>query len=403
MIHKVRSLVSSPPAVSAGFFGLSGLSFALANLLFARVFSLEDYATLALLVAFVMFTSLIGMLGADGIVNRYRMAADRTLFLRVFASTSFVATATAAVIHTVYDVSGELAVVLAPVIVTVTLSRFCAAYLRSHFRLALSLFLNGSVNFSLLVAAIAGSLQLISGVLETMLLLLVLQFAIGFAAVIFVLKEYREPVSGIAYPWPEAVYYLLFSGSAAVLIQMERLITPAVLNLSDLAMLGVLLAIAGPPFRLLQFALGYDLLPRLRSASSASQRQKLLFDRCRLAIYLIVPMWGLVAIVVPVADTFFLSDDYTLSLSLISSVLVVGTVKAFTGIGDSFLTALASARRLRAVGVQSWVSIVASVLGATVGSSYGLEGVVYGVGLGWVARLALAVATIRRQFRPVDT
>ena len=57
------------------------------------------------------------------------------------------------------------------------------------------------------------------------------------------------------------------NASGLLLIQLERLVIPHVLPLADLALYGVLGAIAGSLFRVLQMGVGFSLLPRLRAAA----------------------------------------------------------------------------------------------------------------------------------------
>ena len=57
------------------------------------------------------------------------------------------------------------------------------------------------------------------------------------------------------------------AASGLLLVQLERLVLPHLLPLSDLALYGVLGAIAGSLFRVLQMGVGFSLLPRLRAAS----------------------------------------------------------------------------------------------------------------------------------------
>jgi hypothetical protein len=51
------------------------------------------------------------------------------------------------------------------------------------------------------------------------------------------------------------------------MMMSDRLTTPLLLSFEDLAVLSVLLALAGPPFRLLELAVAYTLMPELKSAA----------------------------------------------------------------------------------------------------------------------------------------
>ena len=74
------------------------------------------------------------------------------------------------------------------------------------------------------------------------------------------------------------------SAAGMLFIQLERLVIPHVLTVADLALFGVLGAIAGSLFRLLQMAVGFSLLPRLRGAATVLERRQLIARELRFAI-----------------------------------------------------------------------------------------------------------------------
>ena len=86
---------------------------------------------------------------------------------------------------------------------------------------------------------------------------LVLAAAVGW---VLVLRERRASArpSGVAIRWNEAFALAGVSAAGMLLIQLERLVIPYVLPLADLALFGVLGAIAGSLFRLLQMAVGFS-------------------------------------------------------------------------------------------------------------------------------------------------
>ena len=91
VLSVVRNILGSGTMKSGLSFALSGLSFAAANLVLAHYLTVQDYATFSLLVAVIMLMASIGMLGADGVVNRHAMAPDRQAFLRVALSSISIA------------------------------------------------------------------------------------------------------------------------------------------------------------------------------------------------------------------------------------------------------------------------------------------------------------------------
>ena len=177
------------------------------------------------------------------------------------------------------------------------------------------------------------------------------------------------------------------------------LVTPRLLTLEDLATLGVLLAIVGPPFRLLQITLGYVLLPVLRAADGRAERISLIAKELALAMLVIVLLWITLWFVTPFLQQAFLSEEYVLSPQLILAALVAGTAKGLSGIARAGVTAVSSVRAMEVMGAIGWISVLVSVAAAYYLSSYGLAGVVYGVTVGWILRLIAAAALIHHQLQ----
>ena len=97
------------------------------------------------------------------------------------------------------------------------------------------------------------------------------------------------------------------------------------------SILGVLLAIVGPPFRLLYLTLGYDLLPALRTSRGKAERIALLARHSVLALLMILPLWVVIWFAAPLIQKTFLSDQYAMSGQLILAALIAGTIKGFSG------------------------------------------------------------------------
>ena len=70
--------------------GLSGLAFAAANLLLARVLPKEEFGRFALLFAIIMIGQSTGPLGANVIVNRYRIDPGRKLLNQVLVTSAVI-------------------------------------------------------------------------------------------------------------------------------------------------------------------------------------------------------------------------------------------------------------------------------------------------------------------------
>ena len=82
----MRRLWRSATLRSVAVLGLSGLGFAVANLVLARALPTEEYAILTLVVALVNVGYPLAAAGVDGVVNRRRVEAGPRLLRRLLRS-----------------------------------------------------------------------------------------------------------------------------------------------------------------------------------------------------------------------------------------------------------------------------------------------------------------------------
>lgn len=101
----------------------------------------------------------------------------------------------------------------------------------------------------------------------------------------------------------------------------------------------------------------------------------------------------------PRIEAWFLGGKYHLSAALVLAAVVTGVAKVLNGFAQSAVSALADRRELALVSVLGWVSVGVAVLGAVAGARWGLPGVIYGVGLGWVMRASVGLLLAARHLR----
>ena len=136
------------------------------------------------------------------------------------------------------------------------------------------------------------------------------------------------------------------SAAGLLLIQLERLLIPHLLPLHDLATYGVLAAIVGSLFRVLQMGVGYSLLPRLRAAPGVLERRRLIAREARLVFAIVALGSAVIWIATPLVERWFLDGKYHLSAALVLAALVTGVAKIMNGFAQSTVSALADAREL---------------------------------------------------------
>ena len=386
----MRKLWYSPTLRSAVVYGASGIGFAGANLILARVLPTSEYALFTLVIALVNLSFALAPLGVDGIVNRRRMDAGPHLLKRTLAA--------ALTVGVVFVVIAEAYHMSAPSMLVVFVSTVAGgamvvagAQFQSEQRYGISLALFQSPNLFLIIAAGA---VVVTGTRGVGLPLTICALGFVLAAALGWWMLFRErPLKGPgerSFSWREALSVAGMNASGLVLLQLDRLVIPHVLPLRDLATFGVLAAIAGSLFRVLSMGVGYTLVPRLRAAGTVLERRHLVAHEAKLVSTIVVA--GSVAIwfITPLVERYLLAGKYHLSGSLLLAAVVSGVTKIMNSFTKSTVTALATPTELSTVNLLGWASVVLAIVAAVFGARWGLTGLMYGVGLGWFTRALTA-------------
>jgi O-antigen/teichoic acid export membrane protein len=193
--------------------------------------------------------------------------------------------------------------------------------------------------------------------------------------------------------WREAVSLVAITVASSVFLQLERLVLVPAIGVAALALFGVVAALVGSPFRMIQQAVLFTLIPGMRAANGLQARRALL----RREMVLISCAVGLGSVVLwflaPQLAHLFLGGRYELAEALMLAAIVSGLLKVFSAFATSVAVALGSDRDLRRVSATAWVSIGVSVAGAFIAAPWGLTGALYGISVGWLTR-TLAAAWI---------
>jgi O-antigen/teichoic acid export membrane protein len=207
-----------------------------------------------------------------------------------------------------------------------------------------------------------------------------------------------------SFPWREALAMMGLNASGLFLIQLDRLIIPYVLPLEELATYGVLAAIVGSLFRVLQMGVGFSLTPRLAAAPGVRERRRLIRHEARLVAIIVAVGSAGIWVLTPLIERVFLAGKYHLTGAVILAGIGAGVAKSLNAFSNATVTALADQRELTLVNIFGWVSVAISIAAAAVLSRWGLAGVVWGVGLGWLLRAATGIGiTLRHLHLPPHT
>jgi hypothetical protein len=396
----LRRLWYSPTLRSMAVYGASGAGFAGANLILARVLPTEPYALFTLLLALANLGYSLAPAGLDGVVNRRHLDAGPPLLRQVLRTATLAGLLFAAIAITAYDMSWPLAAMLFVATVAGGAMMVAGARFQSEQRFGVSLALVQSPNLILILAAALTAAGHVTQVWPPMLI-----WTIGFVGAAawgwMVLLRERDgnPRGETTFHWGEALSFAGLSASGLLLIQLERLMIPHALPLADLALYGVLGAIVGSLFRVLQMGVGFSLLPRLRAATSVPERRRLVAHEGRLVGAIVVGGSAFIWFLAPLVERWFLAGKYHLAASLVLAAIVSGIGKIANAFTKAIAAALAEPRELSLVNAGGWVSVATSIAGAFVGARWGLAGLIYGVALGWFLRAVFAGLVVLRHLR----
>jgi O-antigen/teichoic acid export membrane protein len=396
----VKKLWYSPTLRSAVVYGASGVGFSGANLILARVLPTAEYGLFTLAIAIINLAYSLAPAGVDGIVNRHQVDTGPYLLRRTVSASLLVAAGFVVIARVSYHMPLSILVMLLVSTVAGGVMTVAAAQFQSERRYGISLSVFQSPNLVMLVAALA---VIATHGQQAWLPLFICTLGFIVAAIFGWWVLFREraikqfPVTRFA--WGEALSFAGLNAAGLVLIQLDRLIIPHVLPLEDLATYGVLAAIAGSLFRVLQMGVGYTLVPRLRAAASIPERRHLIFHEAKLVGAMVLAGSVGIWIVTPWVERLLLQDKYHLAGPLLLAAIISGIAKIMNSFTKSTVTALATQAELSMVNVLGWASVAVAIPAAVFGARWGLAGVIYGVGFGWLLRALTAFYVTLRHLK----
>jgi O-antigen/teichoic acid export membrane protein len=385
----LRSAWNSPALRAAVALTVSGGAFALGNLILARVLPKEEYGRISLALAIIMIGILTGPIGAQVIVNRHRTDPNRRLLARTFWTSAGVGLALTVGAGALYPLDLPLLGAMLCTIIAGGCNLVAVGHYQSRQRYTLSLLLQASSSLSLLTAGIAAAIFRPTTAFVP---------AAVFAACVWVSPsigwwyafrdraglDYPDP----PFPWGEGLAAVGTIGAGMVLASIERLVIPRALSLPDLATFSVLTTLAGSPFQMLNQGVGFALLPSLRAARHAADRRRVLEHELLVVVGACALSGLLVWWVTPLVLQHVLVGRYVLPGTLILAAIAVGALKPLGAVAVAAVNAVGSARDLALLGGIAWAACGLGFIGASLGVRYGLTGLVYGVGGGWLLRAA---------------
>jgi hypothetical protein len=320
-------------------------------------------------------------------VNRHQTDPGPRLFAQTVSTSGLVGLALALGAGALYPLDLPLLAAMVCAITAGGSNLVAVGHYQSRQRYGLSLLLSASSSLSLLTAGIVSVIFRPTTALVPAALFaacLWVSPAIGWWKA-FGERAGLEPAHQ-PFRWGEGLAAVGTIGAGMVLGSIERLVIPRALSLPDLATFSVLSTLAGSPFQALNQGVGFALLPSLRGAHHAAERrrvldQELLVVVAGCALSAVIVWWA-----IPVVLRYALAGRYVLPGSLIVAAIAVGALKPLGAVAVATVNAVGSAGDLAALGGIAWAACILGFGGAWLGVRWGLAGLVYGVGIGWLLR-----------------
>jgi O-antigen/teichoic acid export membrane protein len=388
----LRALLNSPSLRVAVAFALSGVAFAGGNLILARALSAQQYGVVSLIIGVLSVSSQVAPLGIDTMIARRGLRLGRHLRRAALQASLLSGIGTAAIVAVVYGLSPALVVCVFVATMASGLSQSAAAHFQSQRQFGRSVPLVQASNWTLVIIGLITMLAHAASATFPCALMAVAGLAVGIAGWMWAIRHDDGADADISAKglWREALSLASLTAAICVFLNLERLVLPAAVGIEDVAMFGVLAAFVGSPFRVIQSAMAFTLLPRLRAAASVAERWQMLRHEGLMVSAVMVP--GIIAIwfLGPPLAHWLLAGRYTFSASLMAATLISGVLKVFAAAASAVVTALAPESGVQLLSSTSWVCIALATGGCFLAARWGLVGVIYAVSLGWLLRCVIA-------------
>lgn len=388
----LRALLRSPSLRTAAAMGIGGVCFSVGGLILARELPIDEYALVSLVLGIVAVAGNTAPLGLDQVVGRRGLSLNapwRRASIGASLTTALVAALMAGLI---YHVRPALMASVAVITLTLGIVQSVAAHFQGQRRFGIAVWVLQLLNGTIALIALATALGGLDSATEVCGLMAVVA-AIAAMAVWQLLRGERAGVTSQASPWTmrgEALSLATMQAGGSIFLQLERLLVGPTVGLHDLATYGVLAAFVSSPFRLLQGAVQFTLIPRLRQARDAQARRALLRREGALVIAPLAAGSAAIGVLAPPLAHWLLAGRYDLSEALITVMLFSGWLKLLNGFLTAVVVACGEERRLGWLSAICWGSLGVSGVGAFLGIPWGLVGVLLGIAVGWLVRCLLA-------------
>jgi O-antigen/teichoic acid export membrane protein len=387
----LKALYRSASLRTAATMGIGGVGFSLGSLLLARSLPTEEYGRVALVLGIVAVAGLTAPLGLDQIAARRGIRLDAGWRHAVLAAGTLTAAGAAIVAGVVYRLSPSLAASVALITLALGIAQSAGGQFQGQQRLRAAVWVVQLLNGALALVAVL-NLEIDLRTAGEVCLLVAAVALLAAVAVWWRIRRCDGAGNTQPRPWGlrwEAMSLLTVQTCGGAFMQLERLLLGPIVGLHDLAVYSVLAALVSSPFRLLQAAVQFTLVPTLRLASGAGARRTKILREAALVFATVAAGSVAIWVLAPPVAGWLTAGRYALSHALIAATLVSGFLKVLCGFTTAVVVSCGEQRGLRALSLVCWGSIGVSVAGAFLTARWGLVGVLYGIAAGWLIRCLL--------------
>jgi O-antigen/teichoic acid export membrane protein len=388
----LKALLRSPSLRVAAAMGIGGVCFSVGGLILARELTRSQYALVSLLLGIVSVAGNTAPLGLDQIIARRGIRLDARWRRASLGASLATAVAAGVVSGLLYHLPLALMASVTLITLTLGIAQSVGAHFQGQRRFGIAVWVVQIFNATIALIALVAAAMGLDTAIEVCALMSVVGL-IAAAAIWWLLKRDPEPLAPQVSPWRvrgEALSLASMQAGGSTFLQIERLLIGPTLGLLDLATYGVLAAFVSSPFRLLQGAVQFTLIPRLREARDARARRALLRREGALVALPLLAGSAAIWLLAPPLAHWLLKGRYELTEPLITIMLGSGWLKLLNGFLTALVVACGEERRLGFLSVICWGSLGVSAVGAFAAIPWGLFGVLCGISVGWLVRCLFA-------------
>jgi O-antigen/teichoic acid export membrane protein len=391
---RLAGLLRSPLVTSAALFGLAGIAFVVATLVYGRLLGHVEFGQAVLVIAICLSAIQAAPAGLVALVVRRDLAIRPALIVVASALGVVYGIAGVLVAAFVYGLRGPVLAVIGGTILIGSTALSSIAGLQRQHRFRQASLVSQAANLGLLCVAVlmmAGLARSPGAPVVGAAVALAAAGAVAWRSVL------RGATGGAPLQWSLWRQGLGFSSltlSAEVFAQIDRFLIPLLLGYDQLGIFAVVAAVALAPFRMLEMAALTTLGPRLRVAAIAQRGRLLLTDVVLLS--LLTSIAGVFLLLIGHHICQYVMPDQSFDRALIVAVVASGFARVLVALAQGTVVAWASHEDVQWLQAQSWCSLAFSVVAAWYLSQFGLVGAIYGVSTGWLLKAGLTFIVTAR-------